>query len=205
MVILRGPDPSLPSYNAGHVTDRNHLTRLRDDGVIAMVSIFLSHDSSLVLTYFYNPCTQGCRPADRESLLSVRPYLSSCLYSSRVAFTLPNLRSLNLSLPFPPSFPPTPLPPSSSLPSVSHPLPSHLQSLPPPAPPSRPPFPFPFPCSHSLVLYPTLTIYSPSFALGGIERGVAYLPATSVIQLTAIYQVFNNCCGDGQCGQEIML
>ena len=122
MVILRGPDPSLPSYNAGHVTDRNHLTRLRDDGVIAMVSIFLSHDSSLVLTYFYNPCTQGCRPADRESLLSVRPYLSSCLYSSRVAFTLPNLRALrlNLSLPSPhptpkATFPSLP-PPSPSLP-----------------------------------------------------------------------------------------
>ena len=150
MVILRGPDPSLPSYNAGHVTDRNHLTRLRDDGVIAMVSIFLSHDSSLVLTYFYNPCTQGCRPADRESLLSVRPYLSSCLYSSRVAFTLPNLRSLNLSLPFPPSFPPTPLPSSPSPPSVLLPslrLPSSPFPPPKPAPPCPtfpPPIPLPF-------------------------------------------------------------
>ena len=164
--------------------------------------------------YMYS---QGCRPADRESILFIRPYLPSYLHTSRVALSLSNLRrscARSLSPSPPPSTPATTLlPPSQSpslspsflLPSLSLPRPSHL----PPAPSSGPPFSFPFPLSHSLVLFsfsilslisyylPALTIYSPSFALGGTERGVAYLSATFVIQLTAIYQVFNNCCGDG--------
>ena len=37
-------------------------------------------------------CTQSCRPADRESILFIRPYLPSYLHTFRVAFTLPNLR-----------------------------------------------------------------------------------------------------------------